>query len=163
MIPQIEAIGEGARVTGWRYLWLKYVSGFQPRVHCAQCLVGPYSKRVKRDAMPIGRPLPLDEAENYQHLYLCGVASRGGWAANLHLVAVAAPGENAEVEASTGTIFRITNARRIEIPALPPGFAGRPRTFTTCRNWQFGVEYYGPPATRPASELTCQRTGLLAR
>jgi hypothetical protein len=162
VIHNIEAIGDTSAVSGWRYLWLKYVSGFQPSRHCAGCLVGPYSKAV-RIGMPTNTPAQLDEAEDWRQLYLCGVASAGGWAANMHLAVVPAEGETAEVRASTGTLFRITNARRLPIPGLAPRFDGRPLSFTTCRNWQFGVEHYGlrprlqasavpaPPSDRPAT------------
>ena len=161
-LPTIEAIDPTGEVRGWRYLWLKYVRGFSPGTHCATCLVGSYSKHVKRNGMRVGVPMPLDESPFYQHIYLCGVASAGGWAANLHLATVPAAGEVAEVQASTGTLFRITNARRLDIPGLEPGYQGRPRSFTTCRNWQFGVEYYGQNAKLRAFGRNGRPFGLQA-
>lgn len=161
--PILEAVGEGATVTGWRYLWLKYVSGFDNAQHCARCLIGPYSKRVRRD-MPHNVPVLLDEATGCDVLYLCGVAERGGLPANFHLAVQPAPGEVAEGRSSQGTHFRIRNARRLEIPALPSRFDGRPAAFTTCRNWQFGVARYGlPRATLQASDPTSRPSGRPAR
>ena len=142
-LPTIEVVGDYPTVTGWRYLWLKYVSGFRPGRHCAGCLVGPYSDVVNRVSMPTGAMLSLDEATGYRHVYLCGVAASGGWTANLHLAAEPAPGEIAEVWSSTGMKFRIHNARRLPIPALPPGHGGFKSEYTTCRNWQYGVAHFG--------------------
>ncbi len=34
----------------YRYLWLKYVVGFDPRYHCARCLVGEYSQLIPLSA-----------------------------------------------------------------------------------------------------------------
>lgn len=139
--PILFATGTGYAVTGWRYLWLKYVSGFDGDHHCAKCLVGPFSKKVRRD-MKLNTAVVLDEAPA-ECLYLCGVAMRGGWASNLHLAFVPEPGSSTEMPSSTGVTFVVQNARRLAIPDLPNGFDGRTAAFTTCRNWRFGVARYG--------------------
>ena len=154
VIQTIEAIDDGhPTVEGWRYLWLKYVTGFKPEQHCAAGLVGPYSPKVRLH-MRTGVVIPLKPPvldQGFSHLYLCGVAYRGGWAANLHLAAEPAKGETAEITASTGTTFRISNARAVEIPGLERGFNSMPAKFTTCRCWQFGVQHYGLSSRLEAS------------
>ena len=62
-----------------------------------------------------------------------------------------APG--AEVVAATynGVAIHIANARRLDIPWIDDGWNGFPRSYTTCRNWQFGVAHFGYDGlTRPA-------------
>ena len=41
----------------------------------------------------------------------------------------------------------VRGAHLLEIPPLKDGFLGEDRTFTTCRNFQFGVAYFGPEGT----------------
>ena len=142
MPPILTITGPGQIASGWKFLWLKYVTGFRPAVHCARCLEGSYSTYLGLQ-VPHGQPIMLNERSSWDTLYLCGVAKRGGWAANLHLAAVYEEGAEAEVTASTGSRFVIRNARALPIPALPQGFAGKSMSFTTCRNWQFGVSRFG--------------------
>lgn len=149
MHPVLEAIDSKPTVDGWYYLWLRYVNGFDPTRHCAVSLISTRSRRINM-GMRTNHPVVLDEARS-RHIYLCGGAQKGGWIANLHLAMEPAPGETAFIVASTGTVFRVRNARRLEIPALPAGFDGRGPEFTTCRNWQFGVAYYGLRPTHQAS------------
>lgn len=132
----------GGRVDGYSHFWLKYVNGFDPNVHCARCLRGQYSKRVSKDSL-LNRPIVLNEMARFDYVYLCGVAKPYVWENNLHLAARHAPGARALVESYNGIRAVIRNAELLEIPALAEGFAGKPKAFTTCRNWQFGVAYYG--------------------
>ena len=45
----------------------------------------------------------------------------------------------------------IQNARRLDIPWVDDGWNDFPRSYTTCRNWQFGIAYYGYDGqSRPA-------------
>jgi hypothetical protein len=147
----LEAIGQGDRVIGWDYLWLKYVWGFRPELHCANCLVGCFSKWVK-PGMPLRQPRELDERRTFDYVYLCGIPTDGVWSNNLHFPLQNVPGETAEITASTGVLFRARNARLIRIPPLSKGYAGFPWQWTTCRNWRFGVARYGlPPDAKPRS------------
>jgi hypothetical protein len=41
--------------------------------------------------------------------------------------------------------FVASDARLLPIPPLPDGFAGLPESFTTCRNFQWGVSMFGWP------------------
>lgn len=153
--PVIEVVSPNPSVTGvWRHLWLKYVNGFDGMQHCARCLIGPYSKRVRKD-MLTNTKLTLDESTfRPDCLYLCGVAMRGGWSANLHLAFVAEAGCTAEVTASNGDRFVVHNARSLDIPDLPDGFGGLSKAFTTCRNFRFGLARYAPQPRLQASAVS---------
>ena len=64
----------------FKYLWLKYVTGFDLSVHCANCLIGNYSKKI-----PIkDNTVLLDEFEA-KYYYLCGVSIPYKWEDNLHI------------------------------------------------------------------------------
>ncbi len=165
--PQLTVDGP---IDGWRHLWLKFVAGFDPGHHCQRCLVGwtlPGIASKLREGTPMGlapgapgtrppwagHPAPM----RYDALYLCGVHESWAWAKNLHLVAVPDFESVAEVRASTGAVFRIAGARQVEIPDLPLGYDGRDPHFTTCRNWRFGVAYYGLSHRRSAFDPLGQR------
>jgi hypothetical protein len=140
--PQLTVHGH---LFGWRTLWVKYVAGFNPRVHCQDCLIGETDRSMARRLVP-DQAFALSRAKHpidYDALYLCGGHESWDWSKNLHLVAVPEEGATAEIIASTGSVFRISGARAIQIPPLALGYAGRAREFTTCRNWRFGVAYYG--------------------
>lgn len=120
----------------FRYLWLKYVTGFDLSVHCAKCLVGEYSKRRFTDGS-----LLLDEfpAEYY---YLCGVVMPYKWADNLHLAFRYK--EGGRIEYNDGhTRIDISNAEAIPIRTLP-SYSLHPKgkfvTYNTCRNWRFAYQ-----------------------
>lgn len=148
----------------WRQLWLKYVTGFDPSCHCQKCLMGAAEGALYRRLQP-GVPMPLASprvGSSYDALYLCGVHASWNWGKNLHLVAIPDPHATAAVTAGDGDEFRIYGARLIPIPDLPLGFAGKGKEFTTCRNWRFGMAYYGPDPRRRAFDPLGQRSGLLA-
>jgi hypothetical protein len=142
----------GGRLIGrdWRHFWLKYVTGFRPEVHCARCLEGRYSRVIRLNSPDLapGALLQLDPPTVYDYGYLCGVALVGGWQANFHAAFVPKPGARFTARAYSGAVFEITGGRRVDIPELPRNYDGRPLAFTTCRNWRFGVAYYGLDAKR---------------
>lgn len=130
----------GNRLSGFLQFWLRYVHGFSPHFHCQRSLRGFNDPRFKRD-MQIGQRFELREPVGYQYIYLCGVTAKRY--PGLHLAL--APDAAAEVHAVTynGVEVRVSGVRRLEIPPLPDGTAGMSRAYTTCVNWQFGVQYYG--------------------
>jgi hypothetical protein len=134
------SLGANPPLTGFVYFWLKYVSAFNPRVHCARCLAGPYSQRVKKD-MPLGARVTLDEAQA-PLLYLCGVTSR--WLTNLHIAMLPKLGARIVKRTYHNLVVTIEDAEELPIPGLADGFRGLPRAFTSCRNYQFGVAYLEP-------------------
>lgn len=124
---------------GFKHLWLKSVVGFNPTCHCFHCLVGRREPRVFPRMAP-GTTVPLDPSEA-KFFYLCGVAYPWSWDNNLHLAVRVEPGSSTTAFAYNGCEFTVRGGVAVPIPALPDGFEGRPKSFTTCRNFQFGVAY----------------------
>lgn len=122
----------------FRYLWLKYVTDINLKVHCARSLVGKYSTKVKNTKGDQVVPMILDEAEA-KYYYLCGVTAPYRWANNFHLAFKEAEGKELIVERH-GIRIVIQNAE--EIPITDEYIAvddpnAHKREFCTCRNWQF--------------------------
>ncbi len=128
------------RLRGFSYLWTKYITGFDARYHCATSLKGKYHWEL---GVPIFAPSShVLDMHPYQYIYLCGVAETR-WADNLHIPMQHAPGETITDTTYTGLPIVIQNARRLDIPWVDDGWNDFPRSYTTCRNWQFGIAYYG--------------------
>lgn len=135
----------------FRFLWIKYVTGFNPKVHCGKCLLGHYSKQIVYDRKSYYLPqIRLDQARLDEHrakfIYLCGVTPRWEW--NLHIVGRAQAGERVTHEDERISVT-IEDFERITIDATqsPPSA----KDFATCRNWQFG--WCGFPETPRGPEL----------
>lgn len=139
---KIKFVTENAKVTGFRYFWLKYIRGFDPTVHCAKCLIGDYSQKVNLN-MPVNTEIELNEFVDFKCLYLCGVI---GYQNNLHVPFVPSDNENdiITVETYRGDKVIIAGAKRLPIPPLEKGYNGLSQAFTSCRNYQFGVSYLLP-------------------
>lgn len=124
----------------FRYLWLKYVTGFDLSVHCAKSLVGRYSSLFKfGDAPSIIHNCRLDE-HPFRYIYLCGVTSR--YENNLHLALEENMGTVVDYS-WLGTHIVVRDARMIEIKGLQsydlePN--GRLTSYNTCRNWRFAYQ-----------------------
>lgn len=120
----------------WRFLWAKYVTGFNPKQHCARCLAGKYSKLLRLPQTGYIGPIlvdgNLDEHES-PWIYLCGVTRKWEW--NLHIAGRAQPGASVTYEDERISV-RIHDFEQIPIVAsqAPPA----EKEFATCRNWQFG-------------------------
>jgi hypothetical protein len=116
----------------YRYVWLKYVRGFDLAQHCARCLVGTYDERINKDTLHYS-DLALPASPYY---YFCTVYQ---YATNIHLAFEEAPGEVIEIDDPRYSI-RIENARQIHFDdshidrSLPQA---EKKAFSTCRNWQF--------------------------
>ena len=123
----------------FKYLWLKTVHDFDPRVHCARSLKGSYHPGLSSSGAFDGDVITLtvDPASAPFH-YLCGVTSV--WADNLHLPFRAAPGAPPQVIEHKGIVIEISGGIEI-LPIMEPRW-DVPREFGTCRNWLFGVQYF---------------------
>ncbi|MGE5072433.1 MAG: hypothetical protein ACM3MF_03320 [Anaerolineae bacterium] len=130
----------GTTLTGFTQFWLRYVRGFSPQYHCQRSLRGFNDPRFSRH-MQLGQSVALLEPVRYQHIYLCGVTARRY--PGLHLALLPDASEQAHAVTYNGIKISVRGARRLEIPALPEGYAGMPHSYTSCINWQFGVCYYG--------------------
>jgi len=116
----------------YRYVWLKYVNGFDLSVHCAKCLQGTYEARINKDKLDY-RDMELPPSPYY---YFCTVYQ---YATNIHLAFEEAEGETITIEDDRYSIT-IENARQIHFDdsRIDPALDGsRLKAFTTCRNWQF--------------------------
>jgi hypothetical protein len=133
-----EEINEGLSV--YYYLWLRYIHGFSPKYHCQRSLLGRNDKRFF-PKMDITKTYELYPKHSEKYMYLCGQPK--GSPVGLHLAFI----PNTEGEISYITVnnieVRISNAIQLEIPPLPEGYGGMFHSFTSCRNWQFGVKYFG--------------------
>jgi hypothetical protein len=140
--PDSELAGPASHLGGWAHFWGKWVFGFNPKHHCAACLLGHWVSGLK-PTMPVGLA-QLEGPAGWPYLYICGVAAPRSWANNFHMALAPEPGGVVEMETWNG--YRITagDVRRIEIQPVPRGFGGLPDSFTTCRNWQFGIQQFGP-------------------
>ena len=130
----------------WRHLWLKQVTGFRPDVHCARCLKGRFDRAITPRQVADGLSHAFDLPDGLW--YLCGVAARGGWSCNLHVAFETAQTDRVVLLEDVRRQARVVleGARQILIPSLPSGWRGLPRPFTTCRNFQFGVDRFGYPS-----------------
>lgn len=128
-------------ITGsYRYVWLKYVDGFNLLEHCAKSLVGNYSKQVNSKTAAY-QNLVLDEHES-KVFYLCAVSEPYEYDRNIHIAFVHKKG--ASFTFKDGNVeIEVHNAIRLpfgvySIDKKDP-LALR-REYATCRNWQFAHE-----------------------
>ena len=125
----------------WQYFWGWYVTGFDPANHCQKCLLGWRSEKVK-NGMPVGPEIALDEHAPFDYFYLCGGDLSWRWAKNFHLAVRYREGIDTTARCSTGQEVIVRNAEYVEIQPVAEGFDGKGPSFTTCRNYQFGVGAY---------------------
>lgn len=121
---------------------MKKVIGFNPDHHCAKCLIGSYDKNLGL-SVPVNEDICLDYDEG-SILYLCGVSSPYRHANNFHLAMMVKRGAFAEKWAWNGDKMRISGAQRIEFSAEKAfeKYNSKGRSFTTCRNFQFGAQLF---------------------
>lgn len=131
-----------SEIKGFRYLWLKQVTGFNPKVHCARCLNGEYSKDFS-PRMPVNSVLSLDYQEN-DVLYFCGVSIPYKWENNLHLAGIVSNGEQSEVIAYNGDILTINGLKKIDFDdaVAKAKYPNLGREYLTCRNFQFAAQVF---------------------
>ena len=142
------------RVVGYTHLWAVYVRGFRPEVHCQDCFIGRRSEHLRHDKTMLGVTYDFDETENFNQLYICGFAAgpkneRGG--RNLHFPLLVAEGESCEKTTLNGFTFRATNARELSIPEPLEALNHLGEEHYRCKNFRFGVEYYGYPWPAPSA------------
>lgn len=125
----------------FKYLWLKYVVGFDLSVHCAKCLKGAYSRHFGQMSPRRLYGARLNEAPAHYY-YLCGVTTPYRWKDNLHLVFRYKPGSQVTYDdGRTGIVIK--DAERIEIqqlPEYPLESCGCRSEYHTCRNWRFAYQ-----------------------
>jgi hypothetical protein len=112
-------------------LWGIHVTGFQQERHCQYCLKGRKEPQIHRDMA----------ADDYIYLLAMGREPRRH--SNLHLVVKPNPGPVVSIGSLYGPTFTIRDARALRIDRLPKGLMGLNDLFTSCRNFQFGVQEFG--------------------
>lgn len=124
---------------GFRYFWLKHVTGFNPAVHCATCLKGTYVKHFGV-SLPADLDFPV-RAVAGDLFYLCGVASPYKWENNAHLALRVRRDAVASVQLYTGAVVTVTGAEAVPFSDEQARlhYPDKGRAFLTCRNYQFGA------------------------
>lgn len=141
--PTIIVTLEGGRtLVKHPFWWCKAVTGFNQQHHCAACLRGPFLKLGGRWAPPMNRATPYVMPPRAVCLYFCGV-STGGWIHNFHAPLTPEPGAQVILPMFGSQVFVADGAKLLEIPPLPEGFGGLPKSFWSCRNFQFAVSQFG--------------------
>jgi hypothetical protein len=142
-------------IAGFRFLWAFYVKGLRADRHCQPCFRG---RRVAEFCTPTarsGESVTFDRMDRYPYLYICGVGN-GPRAElhrkNLHMPLRLAPGRREVVETYNGYLFTVENAELLPIPELPAGWNGRDLETTRCKNFRFGVAYFGESSGGPIVE-----------
>lgn len=136
-IKKLEVYGQ------FRYLWMKYVQGFNLANHCAGCLVGEYEPNVSVNLMRLDDFKLNRYPANY--FYLCGVSKPYKWENNFHLAFRYKEGSTISVK-NNGIFIEIENAEQIIIQNLGVDMYskltqyGHKKEFRTCRNWQFAFQ-----------------------
>jgi hypothetical protein len=120
-------------------LWGVHVSGFRQDKHCIYCLKGRKEGQLHR-AMASG-DYKLDTGAPY--FYLFGMRRAPRRDSNVHLAVEPYPGAVASIGSLYGVTFTIRDARALRIDRLPKGWMGLDESFTSCRNFQFGVQVFG--------------------
>tara|TARA_R110000822_G_scaffold306967_1_gene433592 strand:+ start:2117 stop:2542 length:426 start_codon:yes stop_codon:yes gene_type:complete len=123
----------------FKYLWLKYVDGYDLENHCAKSLVGNYSKKI-HNKLNNSSNLVLNEF-NSRIYYLCGVSAPFNYYNNFHLAFKYSEGNFISIK-ENGVSIKITNAERIDIKKqdIYNHKKGENKQFYTCRNWQFAYQ-----------------------
>lgn len=141
-MPTLTIISKRPTFQGFRYFWLKRVTGFNPRMHCARCLNGSYFQDVGV-TMPVNERVEL-AARRGEVLYLCGVSAPYRWANNLHAAVRVAPGRNVTVRTHTGDTVTLSDCELIPFDDAEARrrFPQLGAEFLTCRNFQFGAHHF---------------------
>jgi len=132
------------RVTGHGYLWMKRVTGFDPRRHCAQCLVGDYEGDFGL-RVPVNEWRKLAGYAEGDIVYVCGVSRPYVWSNNRHLAARVKQGAHAGLDLHEGgqrVLLRNAELIPFDGQAAANKFGHKPAAYTTCRNFQFGASLF---------------------
>jgi hypothetical protein len=90
----------------------------------------------------------LEPNSDYFYLFAMGRVPKDQ--TNVHLAVRHRPGSVASIGSAYGATFTIRDALALRVDRLPENWRGLPPAFTTCRNFQFGVQEFG---YRPSNGL----------
>lgn len=131
------------RIERHGYLWMKKVTGFDPRHHCAKCLVGAYENDFGL-RVPVNQWRDLSGYKEGDVVYVCAVSRPYNWHRNRHMAARVKAGARCHVELWTGDLVLLENAELIAFDGAVAAerYEDKGREFTTCRNFQFGAQFF---------------------
>jgi hypothetical protein len=147
-MPTLLIEGTEGQLAHFRWVWLKYVTGFKANTHCKNCLYGGEYGIGLTEPSALNEPITLRPHGTYDYIYLCGMPKRQK-APGVHFAARPTVGAVAMLEADNGLRFMMSDMERLNIPKLPEGFNGLPHAYWSCVNYQFGVAYYGKEGRLP--------------
>jgi hypothetical protein len=124
-------------------LWGMYVRTFDPTKHCIYCLKGRKEAAVHRRMIDGDYELATD----FPYFYLFAMGRGARSISNVHLPVRPHPGAVASIGSVYGVTFTICDAYALRVDRLPDGWEGLGKDYTSCRNFQFGVQEFGyrPP------------------
>ena len=121
----------------WKYIWLKYVNGFDLSHHCAKCLLGMFSSKI-HNRIKHEKNIVLNESKA-RYYYLCGVSEPYIWKENFHLAFKEVRGSVIDFD-ENGIHVIIENAEQIPFSEADVNWGlehADKKEYYTCRNWQF--------------------------
>lgn len=133
-------------IQGFRFFWAFYVNGFDQTRHCQDCFKGSGSRKFNTKTAQSGQSYLMNERESFRYLYICGVGDGpncGLFKQNFHLALRACNGHREVRPTYNGYTVTAENAEALPIPTLECCWKGLPKKHAACKNFQFGVEYFG--------------------
>jgi hypothetical protein len=143
-------------LTGFRFFWAFRVSGFRSDRHCQPCFRGSLVKDFSSQTVRTARTVDAVLQPQHQYLYVCGVGSgprRERYLKNFHLPLRYEAGSSVSRTTYNGYVVTASNAVEVDIPALAPDWNGRDLETTRCKNFQFGVRYFGADGAGPVPSV----------
>jgi len=138
---------------GFKYFWALRVDGFDPTNHCQPCFIG---ERLLQVRLPLAAGgVAKIRARPGAKIYICGVADPYRWKNNFHLPVVAREGSEAAGTLYTGADVEVFNGEELPIDAsaAKERYPTLGEEFLTCRNFQFGAQYFRPSAQKAHPRL----------
>jgi hypothetical protein len=133
-------------IQGFKFFWAFYVNGFDQAVHCQPCFRGSVSRQLSTRTARSGQLYVMNERKSFRYLYICGVGIGPKdllYQKNFHLALRFADGGSEVRQTYNDYTITVGNAVAIPIPKLEVGWKGLNEETTRCKNFQFGVEYFG--------------------
>jgi hypothetical protein len=124
-------------------LWAMYVRDFDSTKHCMYCLKGRKEATLHRQMTDGDYELATD----FPYFYLFAMGRGDRSISNVHLPVRPHPGAVASIGSIYGVTFTVRDAYALRVDRLPDGWEGLDKDYTSCRNFQFGVQEFGycPP------------------
>lgn len=141
-MPAIQIVTDANALRGFKYFWMKNVTGFDESVHCARCLRGSYHK-LTGVRMPVNDRVPIF-AKDGDVIYLCGVSTPYRWSNNFHVAARIKAGSVIHARTHAGDIVNLYDCERIQFDDTEARrrFPHLSEAYLSCRNFQFGAHHF---------------------